>query len=83
MPFQEIKTDAELQAVIAKGKPVVIDFSATWCGPCRMIGPYFHDLGNEAEFSNVEFVKVSSHFSTLLFHRLNFMGRSMLMNPLS
>mmetsp|Transcript_1483 Transcript_1483/g.1569 ORF Transcript_1483/g.1569 Transcript_1483/m.1569 type:complete len:107 (-) Transcript_1483:134-454(-) len=58
MSFHEVKTKAELEPLLSQGKLVVIDFSATWCGPCRMIGPYFHDLANNPDFSNVIFVKV-------------------------
>lgn len=35
---------------------VVVDFSATWCGPCRMISPYFDELSTQ--FEKLIFVKV-------------------------
>ncbi|XP_022356920.1 thioredoxin isoform X2 [Enhydra lutris kenyoni] len=33
----------------AGDKLVVVDFSATWCGPCKMIKPFFHDVASECE----------------------------------
>ena len=33
-----------------------MDFTASWCGPCKMIGPFFDELS--AKFPGVEFVKI-------------------------
>ena len=35
------------EKVIKSDKPVLVDFWAEWCGPCRMIGPIVHELSDE------------------------------------
>ena len=56
---KELANDAEFEQTLAEAgdKCVIIDFFATWCGPCVFIGPKFVELAKEFEGKAI-FVKV-------------------------
>ena len=47
MPTKAV-TDASFEAdVLKSSKPVLVDFWADWCGPCKMIGPSLEEISDE------------------------------------
>ena len=42
-------TDQNFEELIAQGKPMLIEFGASWCGPCRKIGPYIDEIAKTYE----------------------------------
>ena len=56
MAIQEINS-AEFEEVVLKSdKPVLVDFNATWCGPCRMLKPALEEVA--AERADVKIVGI-------------------------
>jgi len=56
--MKEIKNVADFNNIIESGKPVLLDFYADWCGPCRALLPTVEKLA-EKHADNFEIVKVN------------------------
>lgn len=47
MSVIEIRKENFADEVLYSDKPVLLDFYADWCGPCRMVGPIVSEIANE------------------------------------
>lgn len=47
--MEKVITNTNIEEILAASQPVMIDFWATWCGPCRMLTPIVDDIAAEYE----------------------------------
>lgn len=52
----KVATNSNFSEIISAGTPVLVDFWATWCGPCRALSPTVDEVASEYE-GKVEVVK--------------------------
>lgn len=55
----EITSADQLQSIIANNEYVVVDFYASWCGPCQRMLPIFGQLATSMQDKNIVFVKAN------------------------
>ena len=59
LAVKEVTTEAEFKTIIANNEKVVVDFYATWCGPCRQLLQPFAQASQDKTVSDVMFIKVN------------------------
>ena len=55
--MEKLKVKNEFDSIIKKG-PVLVDFYAEWCGPCKMMEPILDEIDNE--YDDIEILKVNT-----------------------
>ena len=77
MKVLHINNDNFQNEVLNSDKPVLLDFFASWCGPCRMVGPILDEIAQERE--DIKVCKVNIDEQPELANRFRIMSVPTLM----
>jgi len=58
MPVVHVTSSEQFNKLVGASSLSIVDFTATWCGPCQHIKPIFEKLSNEEKYKGVQFLKV-------------------------
>ena len=64
--------EEEFEKIVTDNKVVFVDFSASWCGPCKMMEPVIEEI--EKEFSKIEILKIDVDESPDVAQKYNIMS---------
>ena len=69
----ELTKDNFDEEVIKSDLPVIVDFWAEWCGPCKMLGPIFEEISKDYE-GRLKFAKLNTEHEPEIPGQLGIMG---------
>ena len=61
MKITKINEDNFVQEVLQSDRPVIVDFYADWCGPCKMISPLLEEIADQQNAIKIAKLDVDAH----------------------